>query len=100
MSKPNTDQPTPLVVAGEATEVAAETVVKKQRIRTAGKKTLTWVKEHKKTTIAVVGLGSLIVVSSLAGRTNDPSSDENSSAPDVTPDVEDSAPVEPDTTVA
>jgi hypothetical protein len=89
MSKPNTDQPTPLVVAGEATEVPETAPVeKKGRVRKALKKVGTTLKENKTTAIAVGGLVILMGGSAYLGRQTAPSNDPQPETEDVNYDAE------------
>lgn len=104
MSKPNTDQPTPLVVAGEATEVPETTPVVKKKLRTriSESKPVVFLKEHKTAVIATVGLGALVGGSAYLGRKSAPSTDLLILEPlDVTYDDQDELDAnEADTTVA
>jgi len=81
MSKPN-DNPTPIVVASSVTD--GEKAVEKQSLVKRG---VNFVKSHKKTTIAVAGLVSLVGLSAIAGKKAD-SSDDQIADPEPTNDFE------------
>jgi hypothetical protein len=94
MSQP-TDNPTPLTVASTATDNGA--VVEKPSRR---QRVVSFVKSHKKATIAVAALTGLVGVSAYAGRKTAPSIDSTTPEPYEYDPEEYQDVTEPDTTVA